>query len=77
MIELSLKLSALKGISGVNCILEEIDQETESIKITIEGGAINFEHVKRVIEECGAAVHSVDSVASGEKLVDEVPTPQD
>ncbi len=77
IIDLSLKVSALKGVSGVNCSLEEIDQDTESIKLTIEGINIDYTAVQRVIEECGGAVHSIDSVASGEELVEEVPTPQD
>jgi hypothetical protein len=77
IIEVSQKLGLLDGISGVNCTLDEVDQETESIKITIEGHSIDFEAVKQVIGECGAVVHSVDSVSSGKKLVDEVKTPQD
>ena len=69
MIELSSRLSALKGVSGVNCILEEVDQETESIKIIIEGPSIDFEAVKKTIEQCNAVIHSVDGVAAGKKLV--------
>jgi len=77
IIEVSQKVGQLEGISGVNCTLDEVDQETESIKITIEGHSIDFESVKKVIGECGAVIHSVDSVSSGKKLVDEVKTPQD
>ena len=77
IIEVSQKLGKLDGVSGVNCSLDEVDQETESIKITIEGHNIDFDAVKAVIGECGAVVHSVDSVSSGKKLVDEVKTPQD
>jgi len=77
IIEVSQKIGLLDGISGVNCTLDEVDQDTESIKITIEGHSIDFDSVKGVIGECGAVVHSVDSVSSGKKLVDEVKTPQD
>jgi hypothetical protein len=49
----------------------------ESIKITIEGHSIDFDHVKTVITEFGAVIHSVDGVSAGRKLVDEVKTPQD
>lgn len=75
--ELSRKLGTLEGVSGVNCSLEEVDQETESIKITIEGTAIDFEMVEQTISESGAVIHSVDSVSAGKKLVEEVETPQD
>lgn len=77
IVELSRRLSVLDGVSGVNCTLEEVDQETESIKITIEGNAIDFEVVEQAISESGAVIHSVDSVSAGKKLVEEVETPQD
>ena len=77
IVELARKISVLDNISGVNCTLEEVDQETESIKITIEGNAIDFEVVEQAISESGAVIHSVDSVSAGKKLVEEVETPQD
>ena len=75
--ELARRLGAIEGISGVNCTLDEVDQETESIKITIEGNSIDYDQVEDVITESGAVVHSVDSVSAGKKLVEEVETPQD
>jgi hypothetical protein len=77
IVELARKISVLEGVSGVNCTLEEVDQETESIKITIEGNAIDFDVVEQSISETGAVIHSVDSVSAGKKLVEEVETPQD
>lgn len=62
IIVLSQCLSALKGVSGASCTLAEIDQATESIKITIEGNCIIYEDVKRVIEELGGNIHSIDGV---------------
>jgi hypothetical protein len=77
IIELSRRIGVLNGVSGVNCTLEEVDRETESVKITIEGTAIDFESIEETISDCGAVVHSVDSVSAGKKLVEEVGTPQD
>jgi hypothetical protein len=71
------RLSSLEGISGVNISLEEVDEKTDSVKITIEGNNINYELVKKEISECGAEIHSIDGVAAGIKLVEEVNTPQD
>jgi len=71
------KLGGLEGISGVNISLEEVDAETDSVKITIEVQDIDYEKVKDHITECGAAIHSIDGVSAGIKLVDEVNTPQD
>lgn len=77
IVDLAHKLSTLEGVSGVNCTLEEVDQETESIKITIEGVAVDYEVVEQAISETGAVIHSIDSVSAGKKLVEEVGTPQD
>ena len=77
IIELAESLGGLEGISGVNISLEEVDAETDSVKITIEGNNIDFEKVKAQITECGGAIHSIDGVSAGIKLVDEVNTPQD
>jgi hypothetical protein len=77
IIELAQKISDLEGISGVNISLEEIDAETDSVKITIEGSNIDYNAVKKEISVCGAVIHSIDGVSSGIKMVDEVNTPQD
>ncbi|MCE5296461.1 MAG: DUF211 domain-containing protein [Euryarchaeota archaeon] len=77
IIDLAKKLSVVEGVSGVNCSLQEVDQETESIKITIEGNNVDCDIVEEVISESGAVIHSVDSVSAGKKLVEEVETPQD
>jgi hypothetical protein len=77
VIELARRLGTIRGISGVTCTLEEVDRETESIKITIEGMSIEVEQVEEIVAECGAVIHSVDSVSAGKKIVEEVETPQD
>ena len=77
IIEVAERLSNLDGISGVNISLEEVDAETDSIKITIEGNNINYDAVKKEISDCGAVIHSIDGVSAGMKIIDEVNTPQD
>ena len=77
IVELSQRLSVLQGISGVNITIVEVDQDTETVKITIEGNAIIFDEVETAITEAGAVIHSVDSVSAGKRLVEEVETLQD
>ncbi len=77
VIELSETLSRLEGVEGVNIIIYEIDQEVENAKIIIGGNNIDFESVKKKLEEMGATIHSVDQVAAGKRIVEEVRTPQD
>ena len=77
VIELSLGLSNLEGVEGVNTITYEIDQQVENVKIVIAGENIDFETIKKKLEEMGATIHSVDEVAAGKRIVEEVRTPQD
>ncbi len=72
LVELSRRLAALHGVVGVNCTVEEVDQETESLKITIEGTNIDYEKVEATVRELGGVIHSVDSVSAGKKLVEPV-----
>lgn len=77
IIEVAERLGNLEGISGVNISLEEVDADTDSVKITIEGNSIDYPKVKKEITECGAVIHSIDGVSAGIKIIDEVNTPQD
>jgi len=77
VVELSEALSHLKGIEAVNVIIYEIDQQVENVKIILAGNSIDFEIIKEKLEEMGATIHSVDEVAAGERIVEEVSTPQD
>ncbi len=76
IVELSRKIAALKGVQGVNCTIEEVDQETESLRVTIEGDSVDYEKVAEVIRAAGAVIHSIDSVSAGKKLVEEPHPPE-
>jgi hypothetical protein len=73
VLELAITLSNLKGVSGVNVDVQEIDRKTETVKVTIEGTDIQFEDIRRVIKEAGGALHSIDQVSAGKKLVETAP----
>jgi len=77
VVELSEALSHLKGVEGVNVIIYEIDQQVENAKVIIAGSSIDFESINKKLEEMGATIHSVDEVAAGKRIVEEVKTPQD
>ncbi|RZN60543.1 DUF211 domain-containing protein [Methanonatronarchaeum sp. AMET6-2] len=77
LLELASSISSTSGIEGVNLSLYEVDQQTENVKVTIEGSNIDFDEVKRLIEETGAVIHSIDEVAAGKQLIEEVETLQD
>jgi len=77
VVELSEALSHLEGVEGVNIIMNEIDQQVENAKIIIAGNPLNFEEIKSKLKELGATIHSVDEVAAGKRIIEEVMTPQD
>ncbi|HDQ06672.1 MAG TPA: hypothetical protein ENN36_08140 [Candidatus Bathyarchaeota archaeon] len=77
VVELSEALSHLQGVEGVNIIINEIDQQVENAKVIVAGISISFEEVKKKLEELGATIHSIDEVAAGKRIVEEVMTPQD
>jgi len=74
---LALKLSEVENVDGVNLTLMEMDQNTETLKITIVGNNMDFEKIKKVIEELGAVIHSVDEIVAGKIIVEKVKTEQD
>ena len=70
-------LADLEGVDGANISIYEIDRRVENAKITIEGHDLRYEDISRVIEENGGAIHSIDEVAAGRVLIEDVITPQD
>jgi hypothetical protein len=61
--ELASKLGSLPGINEVSISLAEIDQSTESVKVSIDGTDISIDVVKKTLEELGAVIHSIDQVS--------------
>ncbi len=77
IVELVQRIAALDGVDGVNITITEIDRKVENVKITVEGDALSFKELKAVVEAHGAAIHSIDEVAAGDRLIEDVVTTQD
>jgi hypothetical protein len=77
MLSVAQDIADSDGVNGVNAILLEMDEEVRNIKFTIEGDDIDYDGVNGVIEDTGARVHSVDKVACGDSIAEDVPTAQD
>ena len=56
------ELSKIKGIRVVNLSVIEMDRKTETIKATIEGKNVDFNSIRKTIEDLGAVIHSIDQV---------------
>jgi hypothetical protein len=72
LVELSEAISSVKGVEGVNIWVTEMDIETMGTNITIEGNNMNFDEIMKQIEDIGAVVHSVDEIAVGTKLIENI-----
>lgn len=68
--EFAAKLSSMAGVDGVNVTLIEIDKDTETLKVTIDG-ELDYAAIRSAIEEWGGVIHSVDEVMAGRKAVGE------
>lgn len=77
LIAFATDVSESTGVNGVNATLVETDREVETLKLTVEGEAIDHEAVTAAVEDLGGSVHSVDEVICGDRVVEESPTPQD
>lgn len=55
-------LAVLGKDSYVKLTVTEVDRNTESTIVTIEGEDIQFDIIKEAIEKMGASVHSIDEV---------------
>lgn len=66
--EFATQLSSLQGVKGVNVSLVEIDKDTETLKVTIEGN-LDYNQIRTAIEEWGGVIHSVDEVSAGDLVL--------
>jgi len=65
--EFALRLCSTPNVEDVKVSLIEIDQNTESVKVTVEGEDIDLDFVQKIMKDYGAVVHSVDEVVVGRK----------
>jgi hypothetical protein len=77
IVEMVQILAELEGVDGVNISIYEIDRRVENAKLTVEGQNVPYRQIIQMIEENGGAVHSIDEVAAGKVLIEDVITPQD
>jgi hypothetical protein len=73
IVEIAEAIERVSGTEGVNIAVTEIDVETVGMEITVEGTDIDFTSLERAIEKVGAALHSVDEIAVGSRIVEHVP----
>lgn len=70
VIEYAQRLSSLEGTDGLAVHVLEHDERTKTLEMTIEGEDLSFDSIKRVIEDMGGSIHSVDMVSAGSRIVE-------
>lgn len=67
--QIAMSISLLKGVEGVDILIQEVERKVETAKITIEGENLNYEEIKNVLDNSGASLQSVDRITCGKRLV--------
>jgi len=62
LVDLSKALCEVSGTDDVAIVVKEVDANTETISITIEGKNIDFEDITDTIEEYSCAIRSIDEI---------------
>jgi len=62
IIDLAKALMEINGATKVSITTREIDAETETVQVIIDGYNLDYEVVLKVLTQLGASVHSIDVV---------------
>lgn len=62
LVELAEMIVRLSGVSKISIRVSEVDVETITLNVAIEGESIDFAEIREVIEKAGGVIHSVDYV---------------
>lgn len=67
-LEFSCNLAEVGDDYRVSLNVIEMDEETETIQVTVEGNDINFEAIQNAITNMSGSLHSIDIVEVQSKL---------
>ncbi|MEN3048265.1 MAG: DUF211 domain-containing protein [Candidatus Caldarchaeales archaeon] len=62
LVEFARSLTSTKSVERVNASVMEVDAETETVKLVIEGRDLDMEEISETVRRLGGVVHSVDEV---------------
>lgn len=65
------------SVEGVNITLYEMDRMTQKVKLVLEGKNMDYDAIQEYLRSMNCIVHSLDQVVGGEKIVEDIDTPQD
>ena len=62
-LEFARAIAALGAEYRINIRVVEVDEQTETLQVEIEGDELDYERISGAISEIGASIHSVDEVS--------------
>mgnify|MGYP000579379306 CR=1 FL=1 len=71
LVTLAKNLSKVNGVREVSIVVSEMDVETVTLVVTINGDDIDYEEVESTLRELGVALHSVDEVVFESEVTEE------
>jgi hypothetical protein len=72
LLDLAEAVDGVSGVEAVNITVTDIDVETLGTEVTVEGDNIDINALLRSIENVGAALHSIDEIVVGERIIEHV-----
>lgn len=72
ILDIAKAINDFDSIDGVNIAVDDVDMETLGMQITVEGENIDYDGLVSAIEKTGAAVHGVDEIVVGKRMIERV-----
>ncbi|HIQ30347.1 MAG TPA: hypothetical protein EYH45_07275 [Candidatus Caldiarchaeum subterraneum] len=64
LVDFVTEIASVSGLEKVDATIVEVDADTDTVKLVVEGNDINLEKLKEVIKKTGAVIHSIDQVVA-------------
>ena len=64
LVEFVKEIASVKGLERIDATIVEVDTETDTVKLVVEGNDIDLNALNEAIRKTGAVVHSVDEVVA-------------
>jgi hypothetical protein len=70
LLDIAAAIEKVQGVEGFNISVEDVDQETVSTIINVEGDNMDYDKLLAAIEKSGAVVHGIIEIVVGDRMVD-------
>ncbi|MCU4743174.1 DUF211 domain-containing protein [Halobacteria archaeon AArc-m2/3/4] len=65
------QVNEVERVDAVTSTVVEVDENVKTIRVTIEGTDLDFEAIRTEIEDLSASIHSIDQVATGDRIAED------